>query len=118
MPVSGDLPHLAGREPGGQAAGRERFLPAAAGRGAGLQGMGDSLFGERHLVGEHVHRALTGDEILEPIDFGLRQRQPPVERQRGVGRDRAVQGAALLDEFVALLLGHLELVPQGVEPDG
>ena len=80
--------------------------------------MSERLLGERDLVGQHVHRALAGEQFLEPVDLGLRESQPAVERERGIGRDRAIERAALLDEFIPLLLRHLELVPQGVEPDG
>ena len=116
--VGGDLPHLAGRERGGQTTRRERLSPAAAGCRAGLERVGERLLDKRDLVGQHVHRSLAGEQFLEPVDFGLGQRQPAVERERGIGRDRAVERAALLDEFIPLLLRHLELVPQGFESDG
>ena len=77
--VGGYLPHLPRRERGRQAAVGEGLSPPAAGGRAGLEGPCNRLLGERDAVGKHVHRALAGEEFLEPFDLRLSLGESAIE---------------------------------------
>ena len=109
VPVEADLLHFTRRERGRQAAVLQGLLPPQAGGLAERHRPLERLLRHGDLVGEHVHGAFAGGQLLEPFDLRLCHRCPAFERVDGVGGDLLVEQAALSEQIVPLLVHHRAL---------